>query len=198
MTLFDRAGTAVSQVPLPDVPLLPESEREVAIPVIDAAKPLAAGEYRVEVQHRRRHAGPDRRRNDAQGPQVDPMRPVLCGLAAASVVLHASIARGTAGQGPDLRRRPGRRRQPGARRRREHASSRISASRGFSPASGSAPSRSSCAAARRGDRLHLGRNYAALRDLKTRRLSLDVRSRRRVFHPRASANTASRTSRHRR
>jgi P pilus assembly chaperone PapD len=50
MTLFDRAGAAVSQVALPDVPLLPEREREVAIPVTAADKPLADGEYRVEVR----------------------------------------------------------------------------------------------------------------------------------------------------
>ena len=31
MTLFEAAGKAVAQVPLPDVPVLPESEREVAI-----------------------------------------------------------------------------------------------------------------------------------------------------------------------
>ena len=50
MTLFDRAGAAVSQVPMPDVPLLPEREREVAIPVTTTEKPLADGEYRVEVR----------------------------------------------------------------------------------------------------------------------------------------------------
>ena len=50
MTLLDRAGTAVSQVPLPDVPLLPEREREVAIPVTATGKPLPDGEYRVEVR----------------------------------------------------------------------------------------------------------------------------------------------------
>ena len=50
MTLLDRSGAAVSQVPLPDVPLLPEREREVAIPVTAAGKPLPDGEYRVEVR----------------------------------------------------------------------------------------------------------------------------------------------------
>ena len=50
MTLLDRGGAAASQVPLPDVPLLPEREREVAIPVTAAGKPLADGEYRVEVR----------------------------------------------------------------------------------------------------------------------------------------------------
>jgi P pilus assembly chaperone PapD len=50
MTLFDRAGGAASQVPLPDVPLLPEREREVAIPVAAAGKTVPEGEYRVEVR----------------------------------------------------------------------------------------------------------------------------------------------------
>ena len=50
MTLSDRAGAAVSQVPLPDVPLLPEREREVSIPVTTTDKPLADGEYHVEVR----------------------------------------------------------------------------------------------------------------------------------------------------
>jgi hypothetical protein len=37
---------------VPDVPVLPESEREVAITLspADAAQPLAPGEYRVEVK----------------------------------------------------------------------------------------------------------------------------------------------------
>ena len=50
MTLFDRGGAAASQVPLPDVPLLPEREREVAIPVAATGKPVPDGEYRVEVR----------------------------------------------------------------------------------------------------------------------------------------------------
>ena len=51
LTLLDRAtGTTVSQMPLPDVPLLPEREREVAIPVTATGKPLPDGEYRVEVR----------------------------------------------------------------------------------------------------------------------------------------------------
>ena len=49
MTLLDRSGAA-TQVPLPDVPLLPEREREVAIPVTTIGKPLPDGEYRVEVR----------------------------------------------------------------------------------------------------------------------------------------------------
>ena len=50
MTLLDRGGAAASQVSLPDVPLLPEREREVAIPVTTTGTPLPDGEYRVEVR----------------------------------------------------------------------------------------------------------------------------------------------------
>jgi len=50
LTVFEAGGKQVAQVPLPDVPLLPESEREVAIVVFEAAKPLPDGEYRVEVK----------------------------------------------------------------------------------------------------------------------------------------------------
>ena len=39
------------EVPVPDVPLLPESERDVAIVIAETAKtPLAPGEYKVEVK----------------------------------------------------------------------------------------------------------------------------------------------------
>jgi hypothetical protein len=52
MTVFDHAGNAVREAPVPDVPLLPESEREVTMIAIDAGKSLTlpAGEYRVEVR----------------------------------------------------------------------------------------------------------------------------------------------------
>jgi hypothetical protein len=52
LILYDQEGRNVREVPVPDVPLLPESEREVAIAVADPDKPLAiaAGEYRVEVR----------------------------------------------------------------------------------------------------------------------------------------------------
>ena len=50
MTMFGADGKPVAQVPVPDVPVLPESEREVAIVAFEAAKPLPAGEYRVEVR----------------------------------------------------------------------------------------------------------------------------------------------------
>jgi hypothetical protein len=51
LTLFDASGTAVAQAPVPDVPVLPESEREVAITALDPDKPAPpAGDYRVEVK----------------------------------------------------------------------------------------------------------------------------------------------------
>jgi P pilus assembly chaperone PapD len=52
LILFDASGRNVREVPVPDVPLLPESEREVAITVIDPDKPSAIepGDYKVEVR----------------------------------------------------------------------------------------------------------------------------------------------------
>lgn len=52
MTIYDEAGKAVRGVPVPDVPLLPESEREIAIPAIDGEqyRSLPPGAYRVEVR----------------------------------------------------------------------------------------------------------------------------------------------------
>jgi len=52
LILFDASGRNVREVPIPDVPLLPESEREVAITVIDPDKPSAIepGDYKVEVR----------------------------------------------------------------------------------------------------------------------------------------------------
>ena len=51
LTLYNSAGTAVSQSVVPDVPVLPESEREVATAAINPDKPaLPAGEYRVEIK----------------------------------------------------------------------------------------------------------------------------------------------------
>lgn len=51
LILYDQAGRNVREVPVPDVPFLPESEREVAIVVADPQKTaLAAGEYRVELR----------------------------------------------------------------------------------------------------------------------------------------------------
>ena len=50
MTVFGADGKPVAQVPVPDVPVLPESEREVSIVAFEAAKPLPPGEYRIEVR----------------------------------------------------------------------------------------------------------------------------------------------------
>lgn len=50
MTVYEAGGKQVAQLPVPDVPILPESEREVAIPAFEADKPLPPGEYRVEVK----------------------------------------------------------------------------------------------------------------------------------------------------
>ncbi len=53
VVLYDQAGRSVREVAIPDVPLLPESEREVAIAVIDPETQSAAlppGDYRVELK----------------------------------------------------------------------------------------------------------------------------------------------------
>jgi len=52
LILLDQSGRNVREFPVPDVPLLPESEREVSITVIDPEKPVAIepGDYRVEVR----------------------------------------------------------------------------------------------------------------------------------------------------
>jgi hypothetical protein len=52
LVLYDQGGRTVREVPVPDVPLLPESEREVAITVIDPEKQgaIAPGDYKVEVR----------------------------------------------------------------------------------------------------------------------------------------------------
>jgi len=51
LTIYDQSGTVVRQVDLPSAPVLPESERDVAIPTGgDEDPPLAAGTYRVEVK----------------------------------------------------------------------------------------------------------------------------------------------------
>jgi hypothetical protein len=52
LILYDQGGRNIREVPVPDVPFLPESEREVAIVVADPEKTaaLAAGEYRVELR----------------------------------------------------------------------------------------------------------------------------------------------------
>lgn len=52
LLVYDQTGKTVRDVPVPDVPLLPESEREVTMVVVDPEKKLtlAAGEYRVELR----------------------------------------------------------------------------------------------------------------------------------------------------
>ena len=57
--LFDAAGGVAREAAVPDVPLLPESEREVAVPVaIAPATPLAPGIYRAGLQTRSGAFGP--------------------------------------------------------------------------------------------------------------------------------------------
>ena len=52
LLVYDQAGKTMREVPVPDVPLLPESEREVMMLVVDPEKnlTLAAGDYRVELR----------------------------------------------------------------------------------------------------------------------------------------------------
>jgi hypothetical protein len=52
LAVWNERGQTVREVPVPDVPLLPESEREVMIVVVDPDKQsvLAAGDYRVELR----------------------------------------------------------------------------------------------------------------------------------------------------
>lgn len=51
LVLFDATGTVTREAAVPDVPLLPESEREVAVPLpINPATPLAPGVYRAELK----------------------------------------------------------------------------------------------------------------------------------------------------
>jgi len=51
LTIYDQSGTVVRQVDLPSAPVLPESERDVAIPTGgEKDPPLAPGTYRVEVK----------------------------------------------------------------------------------------------------------------------------------------------------
>jgi len=50
MVLYDTSGAVVRQVPVPDVPVLPESERDVALSTGDSANRLPPGDYRVELK----------------------------------------------------------------------------------------------------------------------------------------------------
>jgi len=52
MTIYTSGGAKVAEIAVPDVPILPESEREVAIDTGDreTGKRLPSGEYRIEVR----------------------------------------------------------------------------------------------------------------------------------------------------
>lgn len=50
LVLYDASNAAVRTIAVPDVPLLPESEREVAIPAFETAQPLPPGDYRIELK----------------------------------------------------------------------------------------------------------------------------------------------------
>jgi len=51
MIIFDGAGQIVRQVPVPNVPVLPESERDVSILTAQESEaPLPPGKYRIEVR----------------------------------------------------------------------------------------------------------------------------------------------------
>lgn len=51
LVVYDTRGTVIREVPVPDTPVLPESEREVAIPLaLNDQAALSPGEYRVEAK----------------------------------------------------------------------------------------------------------------------------------------------------
>lgn len=50
LIVFGQGGAVVREVAVPDVPVLPESERDVAIVVSEKSKALPPGEYRIEVK----------------------------------------------------------------------------------------------------------------------------------------------------
>lgn len=52
LAVYDSSGRNIREVPVPDVPLLPESEREVAMVVVDPGRnqTLSPGDYRVELR----------------------------------------------------------------------------------------------------------------------------------------------------
>jgi hypothetical protein len=52
LIIYDASGKTLREMPVPDVPLLPESERDVAIVATDVEKSLTLppGDYRVEVK----------------------------------------------------------------------------------------------------------------------------------------------------
>ncbi len=51
VVVYDKGGTVVRRLPVPDVPVLPESERELAVALAgEREDPLPPGDYRVEVR----------------------------------------------------------------------------------------------------------------------------------------------------
>jgi P pilus assembly chaperone PapD len=50
LLLYDQGGTAIAKLVVPDVPILPESERELVIGAGQAVTSLLAGSYKVEVR----------------------------------------------------------------------------------------------------------------------------------------------------
>jgi P pilus assembly chaperone PapD len=48
--VYDAGGNVVREAPVPDVPVLPESERDVAMAALEASTRLPPGSYRVEVK----------------------------------------------------------------------------------------------------------------------------------------------------
>ncbi len=48
--VYDDTGLAIENITVPDVPVLPESERELTIRAADAVKTLPAGRYKVELK----------------------------------------------------------------------------------------------------------------------------------------------------
>ena len=156
-------------LPVPDVPVLPESEREVAIIATDAKQPLVSGDLQGRTEARCRDARASRRRNDHEGRKID----------------HAPAPSGTGGMragarcclraaGRTAERRPGHRSRPRAHRRHEphrrSAGLRTGPRRhaGFARARDSASSRWSSAGRQRRTSRISGERYAALRDFKHR------------------------------
>jgi hypothetical protein len=51
LVVYDRNGSVVRRITVPDVPVLPESEREVAVALAEEGQPmLPPGQYRLEVR----------------------------------------------------------------------------------------------------------------------------------------------------
>ncbi len=51
MIVYDKKGTVVRRLLIPDVPVLPESERDLAVSTVDEKlPPLGPGEYRIEMR----------------------------------------------------------------------------------------------------------------------------------------------------